>query len=71
MQTEKCLSLQGQSGADAWRGFRIVNFNEEQNKDILDYLNYNWPDQLRVFYFSASTHFGSADYYLNGITEVV
>ena len=49
------------------RGIEIWNFGTEQNKDLLNYLIYNWPDQLRSFYFNALTEYGSADYYLNGI----
>ena len=52
-----------------------MNFKEEQNKDLLDYLTHNWPDQLRLFSFSAFTNtldgvYGSADYYLDGIAKV-
>ena len=52
------------------RGIEIKNFKKEQNKGLLDYLTYNWPDQLRLFYFNAVTGYGSADYYLNGIAKV-
>ena len=52
------------------RGIEIWNFGTEQNKNLLDYLIYNWPDQLRSFYFNALTEYGSADYYLNGIAKV-
>ena len=55
------------------RRIRIWNFKKEQNKDLLDYLTYNWPDQLRIFNFDAGTDagdYGSADYYLNGIAKV-
>ena len=53
----------------------IRNFQEEQNKELLDYLTYNWPDQLRFFCFSANTFtddgdYGWADYYLDGIAKV-
>ena len=53
----------------------IVNFKEEQNKDLLDYLTHNCPDQLRLFYFSADTNtdvgmYGWGDYYLDGIAKV-
>ena len=56
------------------KGIRIWSFEEEQNKDLLDYLTHNWPDQLRLFYFNAFTYidglYGSADYYLDGIAKV-
>ena len=57
------------------KGIAIWNFKEEQNKDLLDYLTYNWPDQLRLFDFSAGTDayagvYGSADYYFDGIAKV-
>ena len=53
----------------------ILGFKEEQNKELLDYLTHNWPDQLRLFNFSAGTDtddglYGWADYYLDGITKV-
>ena len=57
-------------------GIQIWNFGTEQNKDLLNYLIYNWPDRLRSFYFNANTDvvvygdYGSADYYLNGIAKV-
>ena len=55
------------------KGIKFWNFKKKQNKDILDYLTYNWPDQLRQFFFNADTYgvvYGSADYYLNGIAKV-
>ena len=56
----------------------IWNFKEEQNKELLDYLTHNWPDQLRLFNFSANTNtatyaagvYGWGDYYLDGIAKV-
>ena len=53
----------------------IRNFKEEKNKDLLDYLTHNWPDQLRVFDFDAGTLtysgvYGWGDYYLDGIAKV-
>ena len=53
----------------------IGNFGTEQNEDLLDYLTHNWPDQLRLFKFSAGTNisdgvYGWADYYLDGIAKV-
>ena len=57
-------------------GIKIVNFEEEQNEELLDYLTHNWPDQLRVFHFHAGTGkiIGGAnwwgDYYLDGIAKV-
>ena len=55
------------------KGIEIWNFEEEQNKDLLKYLTYNWPDQLKLFEFNARTDDGvywSADFYLNGIAKV-
>ena len=53
---------------------QILNFGTEQNKDLLDYLTHNWPDQLRLFDFNAFTNsvwdYGWADYYLDGIAKV-
>ena len=57
-------------------GIGIWNFGTEQNKELLNYLIYNLPDQIRLFHFSnsidsfAGTGYGSADYYLNGIAKV-
>ena len=56
-------------------GITIWNFKEEQNKELLDYLTHNWPDQLRLFYFDAGTNtdfgvYGWGDYYLDGIAKV-
>ena len=53
----------------------IWNFEEEQNKELLDYFTHNWPDQLREFNFNADTGvyagvYGWADYYLDGIAKV-
>ena len=54
---------------------KIWKFKEEQNKELLDYLTCNWPDQLGWFYFDADARtddgvYGWADYYLDGITKV-
>ena len=53
----------------------IWDFKEEQNEELLDYLTFNWPDQLREFKFNAVTNtinevYGWADYYLDGIAKV-
>ena len=50
-----------------------MSFKEEQNKELLDYLTHNWPDQLRQFHFDAGTYvglYGWGDYYLDGIAKV-
>ena len=57
------------------KGINIKNFGTKQNKDLLDYLIHNWPDQLRLFTFNADTatfygDYGWADYYLDGIAKV-
>ena len=55
------------------RKIRIFSFKSEENKDILNYLINNCPEQLRIFYFDSNTGVGSycsADYYLEGIQKV-
>ena len=46
----------------------------EENKDILDYLINNCPEQLRIFTFNTRSNagvFGSGDFYLKGILKVI
>ena len=57
------------------KGINIWNFGTEQNKELLNYLTHNWPDQLRLLTFDANTHseygvYGWGDYYLDGIAKV-
>ena len=55
------------------KGIEIRSFGTEKNKELLDYLTHNWPDQLRLFNLGANCVggvYGSADYYLDGIVEV-
>ena len=54
------------------RKINIWNFKTLENKDILNYLINNCPEQLRIFYFDSNTDKGycSGDYYLEGIQKV-
>ena len=56
------------------RKIKIENFKSEENKDILNYLINNCPEQLRIFLFDSNTGdnkgYCSADYYLEGIQKV-
>ena len=54
----------------------IIHFDnlEEQNiEEVLDYLQTNWPDKLKMFAFDANNEegkYGSANYYIRGIKTV-
>ena len=52
------------------RKIRIENFKSEENKDILNYLINNCPEQLRIFVFDSDANYCSGDYYLKGIQKV-
>ena len=53
------------------RKIEIENFKSEENKDILNYLINNCPEQLRIFRFDSSDlGYCSVDYYLEGIQKV-
>ena len=53
------------------RGIGIYNFESEENKDILNYLINNCPEQLNIFFFNSNNDgYCSGDYYLKGIQKV-
>ena len=52
------------------RKIEIENFKSEENKDILNYLINNCPEQLRIFSFDSDYGYCSGDYYLEGIQKV-
>ena len=53
------------------RKIEIEKFKSEENKDILNYLINNYPEQLRIFNFdSDDLGYCSGDYYLDGIQKV-
>ena len=53
------------------RKIEILNFGDEENEDILNYLKNNYPEELRIFYFDSNVRsYCSGDYYLEGIQKV-
>ena len=49
------------------------NLQQEESKEILDYLTENCPEELEAFCFTANTPgciYGEGDYYLKGIEKV-
>ena len=68
---KKLLALVKDAKIKQMRRIAIYNFKSEQNKDILDYLISNCPEQLKIFYFdSYDAGYFSGDYYLEGIQKV-
>ena len=46
--------------------------DEEESKEVLEYLMSNCPDKLRIFAFDANNYpyFGNGDFYVKGIEKV-
>ena len=53
------------------RKIHFDNINEEESKEVLDYLMSNCPDKLSIFAFDANCFgFGNGDFYVKGIEKV-
>ena len=52
------------------RKIHFTYLQNENSKEVLDYLVDNCPDKLKIFAFDAYTTFGSVEYYIEGIKKV-
>ena len=67
---KEVLSLAKTTKLMEMKKIHFENIKKDQSKDVLDYLNDNCPEKLRIFCFDANDKYGAGDFYIKGIEKV-